>query len=161
MMDAVVYTDILSTFAKLEKLRLLTRLFPKSRILICPSVYKEVKRGESKGMVRFSMTTGFDRIKLELPEKRFVRGIRESRNLSLGDAECISVARNRKCLLLTNDAHSQKLADTLSIPHLSLPSLLRGMWTNNITSKNRLDELIKEIERRDRIVIKNKALIFA
>ncbi len=44
-MDVVIDTDVLSAFAKINKLELLQRLFPKSAIILAPNVYKEIKKG--------------------------------------------------------------------------------------------------------------------
>jgi predicted nucleic acid-binding protein len=155
-MDVVVDTDILSTFVKLNNVRLLVRLFPKSRVLLCPAVHKDMKRG----FADFSVPTGLHRITLELAEKRLVREMVISRNLGFGDVECMAVAKNRNCMLLTNDAQVVKLANSLSIQHLSLPLLLRALWKNRIVPKERVEALIEEIERKDRIVFRNKSLIF-
>lgn len=159
-MDVVVDTDILSTLAKINRLELLSRIFPKSAILICPSVQREIKKGVELGLLRYSQPANFDRIKLSVAEKRLVKEFREERNLGFGDAECLAVARNRSCLLLTNDGRAERVADSLSIQRLNLPLLLRELWRSNLMSKRRVAILVKEIERKDRMVIKNKALTF-
>ncbi len=159
-MDVVVDTDILSTFAKVKKLALVPRLFPKSRILICPSVNLEIKKGVELGFLRYSHPGHFIAIKLGTRERATVREFREDRNLGPGDAECLAVARNRECLLLTNDRKAEKAADSLSIDHLNLPLLLRELWRSHVMSKSRLAKLMDEIERKDNVIIKNKELIF-
>lgn len=93
-------------------------------------------------------------------ERATVREFREDRNLGSGDAECLSVARNRKCLLLTTDQKAEKAADSLSIDHLNLPLLLRELWRSHVMPKSRVVKLIDEIERKDNVVIKNRELIF-
>ncbi len=159
-MDVVVDTDILSTFAKVNKLRLLSAVFPKSRILICPSVNSEIKKGAELGLLRYSHPPHFLAIKLGAREKATAREVREALNLGLGDAECLAVARNRNCLLLTNDRKTEKAADSLSIDHLSLPLLLRELWRSHVAPKSRVVKLMDEIERKDNVVIKNRELIF-
>ena len=50
-MDVVIDTDMLSTFVKIGKAGLLTRLFPKSKILVCPAVYSEIKKAVILGIL--------------------------------------------------------------------------------------------------------------
>jgi len=156
-MDVVIDTDILSTFAKINKLELLPRLFSKSTILLTPSVSKEIKKGVKLGIISWRPIGS--RIKLGLSEKRLVREIRERRRLGFGDAECVAVAKYRNCLLITNDRYAEVEADFLSVNHINLPLLLRELWKSNVMPKQQIVELIKEIEIKDRIAIKNKGLI--
>jgi predicted nucleic acid-binding protein len=158
-MDAVVDNDILSTFAKINKLRLLTRLFWNSRILICPSVNLEIRKGVALGLLTYSHPPRFSAIKLGTRERAIARELREASNLGLGDAECLAVARNRNCLLLTNDRKAEKVANSLSIDYLGLPLLLRELWKSHVMSKSRVTKLLDEIERKDNVVIRNRELI--
>jgi len=160
-MDVVVDTDILSTFLKTRKLRLLTRLFAKSRILVCPSVNSEIRRGVGMGVLRYSRKPALTSIRLSKTEREIARELGEDRNLGSGDAECLAVARHRKCLLLTNDRKVGKAADSASIEHLNLPLVLREIWKNNVIPKSRVFKLMEEIEQKDNVVIKNKELIFS
>jgi predicted nucleic acid-binding protein len=159
-MDIVVGTDILSTFAKVNKLGLLPKLFSKSRIFICPSVNLEIKKGVELGLLPYSHPSQFLAIRLGAREKAMARQFREALNLGSGDAECLTVARNRNCLLLTNDRKAKKAADSLSIDHLNLPLLLRELWRRHILPKSRVVELMDEIERKDNVIIKNRDMIF-
>jgi predicted nucleic acid-binding protein len=159
-MDVVVDTDILSTFAKVNKLKLLSRLFSKWRILICPSVNLEIKKGVELGLLRYSHPPHCIPIKLNTREKATAREVRVALNLGSGDAECLAVARNRNCLLLTNDRKAEKAADSLSIDYLNLPLLLRELWRSRVMPRSRVLELMNEIERKDNVIIKNRNLIF-
>ncbi len=158
-MDVVIDTDVLSTFAKINKLELLQRPFPKSAIILTPNVYKEIKKGVKLGIVKYSQPARFYRIKLDLSEKRLIREIRERRKIGSGDAECIAVAKQRNCLLITNDHEVEAEADLLSVRYLNLPLLLRELWKSKVIQKHQVVELMKEIEEKDRVVIKNKGLI--
>lgn len=162
-MDVVADTDILSTFLKVKKPRLLQRLFPKSNILICPSVNLEIRKGMELGILGYSLmtrSTRFVAIKLGTAEQEVARGFREDTSLGSGDAECLAVARNRRCLLLTNDRNVERTADSLSIEHLNLPLLLRELWRSDLMTKSRVAKLVEEIEQKDNLVFKGKELIF-
>ncbi len=159
-MDVVVDTDVLSTFIKINKVDLLRRVFPKSTVLVAPAVDKEIKNGVRLGILTYSQPAGFSAVKLSLPEKRLAREIREKTKLGFGEVQCIAVAKIRKCLLVTNDAEVEREADSLSIQRINLPLLLRELWKRNIMSKQQVAILIEEIQKKDRVVIKNKGLIF-
>ncbi|MGI0087156.1 MAG: hypothetical protein ACREBI_04240 [Nitrosotalea sp.] len=159
MNHVVIDTDILSTFIKVDRVNLLERLFVKSKILLTPSVYGELKTGQKVGMIKLTFGARFSRIKLELAEKRTVREIR-NRKLSTADLECIAVAKCRRCILVTNDSDVEKEADYLDIEHLNLPGILRLFWRSDMMTKARVNELIDDIEEKDRIIIKNKSVIF-
>lgn len=72
----------------------------------------------------------------------------------------MAVARNRNCLLLTNDRKVGKAADSVSIDHLSLPLLLRELWRSHVMPKSRVAKLMDEIETKDNVIIKNREMIF-
>lgn len=157
-MDVVIDADILSTFAKINGLELLQRLFSKSAIIVTPSVRREIRRAQALGIIDH-IRLG-EKVRLTLAEKKLVGEIREGGEVAIADAECLAVAKNRKCLLLTNDRRVQREAVSLSVGHLSLPLLLREMWRERVVPKQRVVDLMEEIEKKDRIVIKNKEEIF-
>jgi predicted nucleic acid-binding protein len=161
MTHVVVDTDIMSTFIKTGKLNLLETLFVRSTILLTPSVYSELKTGQKVGMIKLSPSPIFSKIKLELAEKRAAKELRDRRKTSIADSECIAVAKNRRCLLVTNDRYTEKEADHLAIEHINLPGILRLLWKSKIMTKSQVNELINNIEKKDRIVIRNKNMIFA
>jgi predicted nucleic acid-binding protein len=159
-MDVVVDADILSTFAKINNVRLLPKLFRKSNMFICPSVSPEIQKGIQLRLLKFSYPAHFLRIKLGVREKQTCMEIKDARNVSSGDAESLAVAKSRNCVLLTNDRKVQKIADSLSVNHLNLALLLRELWAHHVMTKAEVARLADEIERKDRIIIKRKELIF-
>lgn len=157
-MHVVIDTDILSTFVKTGKTGLLHRLFPKSKILLCPAVHSQISGAVKLGIVD-SIPASFSRIELALSEKRLAQEIGERTALGAADIECLTVAKSRDCLLLSNDRQVVNEAFSLGVDHLSLPLLLRELWKYGVLSKAGVVKLVDEIERKDRIVIKNKGLI--
>ncbi len=158
-MDVVIDTDILSTFVKVGKTGLLHRLFPKSRILLCPAVHSEISRAVKLGIVD-SVPASVSRIELALSEKRLAREIGERTALGAADIECLAVAKSRECLMLTNDRQVANETLSIAVNQLGLPLLLRELWKSGVLSKAGVVKLVDEIERKDRIAIKNKGLIF-
>lgn len=157
-MDVVIDTDILSTFVKTGKTRLLHRLFPKSRILLCPSVLSETSKAVKLGILD-SIPSSFASVELTSSKRSLAKGIAARTALGAADIECLSVARSRNCLMLSNDRHVGNETLSLGVEHLSLPLLLRELWKTGTLSKPDVAKLVDEIERKDRIVIKNKGLI--
>ena len=158
-MDVVVDTDVLSTLTKVGKTSLLHELFPKSNILLCPSVRSEISRAAKLGILD-SEPASFSNVELTLSEKHAAREMRERRSLGGADVECLAVAKGRDCLLLSNDNQLGKEAISLGVDRLSLPLLLREFWKARVLSKAEAAILADEIEKKDRIVIKNKHLLF-
>ncbi len=157
-MDVVIDTDILSTFVKVGKTGLLHRLFPKSRILLCPAVHSEISRAVKLGIVD-SVPASFSRIELATSEKRLAQEIGERVALGAADIECLAVAKNRRCLMLTNNRQAANEASSLGVELLSLPLVLRELRRSGMLSKAATAKLVDEIERKDKIVIKKKGLI--
>ena len=154
-MDVVIDTDILSTFCKINKLELLQRLFHRSTIIIAPSVYKEIREAVQSGLLSYSPPARFSRIKLDPAERSLAKEIHERRRLGQGDCECIAISKQRKCLLLTNDQQAQREADSLYIEYISLLLVLRELWKTDIMTRDQTIGLAKEIEDKDKIVIKD------
>ena len=63
-------------------------------------------------------------------------------------------------MLLTNDRKAEKVADSLSIDHLSLSLLLRELRRRHVVARSGVLKLMDEIERKDNVVIKNRELVF-
>ena len=158
-MDVVIDTDILSTFCKIGKLELLQRLFRKSTMIIAPSVYKEIPMAMKSGLLTYSRPARFSRVKLEPAERKLAREIHQRKRLGEGDCECIAIAMERKSLLLTNDQHAQKEASAHHIEYLDLPLVLRELWKTRIMKRERVLDLVAEIQDKDNIVIDNLGLI--
>ena len=158
-MDVVIDTDILSTFCKIGKLELLQRLFRKSTMIIAPSVYKEIPMAMKSGLLTYSRPARFSRVKLEPAERKLAREIHQRKRLGEGDCESIAIAMERKSLLLTNDQHAQKEASAHHIEYLDLPLVLRELWKTRIMKRERVLDLVAEIQDKDNIVIDNLGLI--
>lgn len=158
-MDVVVDTDVLSTFLKVGRPDLLLRLFPKSKILLCPSVESEIGKAVERGLVG-PVPSDFSPIELARPERKLAAEIGERPALGSADCECLAVARSKGCLLLSNDKRVRSEALSLGVESMSLPLVLRELWRTRVMRKEDVANLADEIERRDTVVIKNRELIF-
>lgn len=154
-MHVVIDTDILSAFCKIDKLELLGRLFHNSRILISPSVHKEIKIAATNGKLDYRPLPTFSRVTLTRPERKMARDMWVKKRLGLGDCECLAIAYERKCALLTNDRQTQSAAESLSVDYMSLPLMLRELYVTGISSRDQIRDLVGQIERKDNVRIKN------
>jgi predicted nucleic acid-binding protein len=159
-MDVVVDTDVLSTLTKVGKTALLQQLFPKSNIILCPSVQSEISKAVKLGILD-SAPANFSQVELTQSEKNVAKEIGGRTSLGGADIECLAVSKSRDCLLLSNDKQVGNEAISLGVERLSLPMLLREFWKAGILQKAEVARLADEIERKDRIVIRNKHLLLS
>ena len=159
-MDVVVDTDILSTLTKVGKTALLQQLFPKSEIILCPSVQSEISKAVKLGILD-STPANFSQVELTPSERNVAEGMAGRTSLGGADIECLAGSKSRDCLLLSNDKPVGNAAISLGVERLSLPMLLREFWKAGVLQKAEVARLADEIERKDRIVIRNKHLLFS
>lgn len=60
----------------------------------------------------------------------------------------------------TNDKRARNVCRERHIACLDLPGILRALWVRHVLSKKRVQELLRQIEAEEGIVIKNKSEIF-
>ena len=92
MMDVVVDTDILSTLSKVGKTALLQQLFPKSKIILCPSVQSEISRAVKLGILD-SEPANFSQVELTQSEKNVAKEMGGRTSLGGADIECLTVSK--------------------------------------------------------------------
>ena len=162
-MDAIADTDILSTFSKINKLNLLKRLFPKSKIYFSSRSEIELLKAKKLGYKFIEPVLAFKPIKLLLNESErleFKKLSEIKKSLSLADVESLVLAKFRNLVILTNDIKMQKEADKQSIFYFNLPMILRELWKQGILEKEGVSKLISQIEKEDNMVILDKETIF-
>ncbi len=162
-MDLIVDTNILSTFAKLDRIGLLKQLFPKSQLYVPPSVNKEIIQVEKMGydFIKNARKGGeLKVIGLTREESKKVRAIRKtSRVLGVAEIECLVLAESRGMVVLSNDSKVKSEASKRGVEYLDLPMILRFCWKSGVWGKEEVVSLIDEIESKDRIRIVNKKMI--
>ncbi|MDI6792790.1 MAG: hypothetical protein QME81_08000 [bacterium] len=160
-MTSIVFdTDIISTFSKIQRLELLEDLFPQSDFCIPPAVQNDLIRAEEAGYVftdylwsanLFKVVT-CSQDEIELISKLSI----ERRTLGLGEITSIAVAKHRNWLMVTNDEAAKKECDRQGVRYIDLTVILGSLWRNEILSKEEVSKLIDEIEKKDRVRIKNR-----
>ncbi|MBC8183142.1 hypothetical protein H8E88_18720 [candidate division KSB1 bacterium] len=160
----IVDTNIISTFCRVDKLSLLFKLFPKQKFGIPAAIFNEIIKAVQTGYSFLEKINHFiesDELKLlsltadELLSKQYLPD-----SFGAGDLECIIISQRQSHILLTNDKRMRNYCLSNNIVVYDLPAVLRTMWKNGIISKNRLKNLVCEIEEKDNILIKNKEEIY-
>ncbi len=160
MMSLVFDTDIISTFGKIKRLDLLKDLFPNTRFFIPPSVYNELFKARERGyeFVDYVIESGILEVaSLNKEELELLSELKEERrSLGLGELEGASICKHREYILVTNDRAAKKVCDQYGIEFIDLRMILKSLLIAEILTDNELKALIYEIERRDRVTIKDK-----
>lgn len=160
----LIDTDILSTFAKIERLDLLFQVFKGKSLCVSPSVFQEICNGINDG---YSSLAGILRLVhnreiriLPLTEAEIMAGYSLPQSFGMGETDSLIICKHRGLPLATNDKRVTKFCETEGIRYIALNALLRMLWKNSILDKEAVKGLICEIEKKDRIVIPKQGEIF-
>ena len=157
-------TNILSTFGIIGKLELLFKIFRNGPICISPNVLFEIKKAHSFGYSYASSV-----LKLIEDEKIVLISITETELLlsyelpssfGLGERDSIVIAKQRNFVFVTNEKKIINYCNREKIVCLQLNKLLRYLFIEGIMDKENINDLINDIESKDKLKIKNKEEIF-
>ena len=70
--------------------------------------------------------------------------------------EGVSICKHREYVLVTNDITAKKVCDQYGIKIIDLSMILKSLLEVKILMSDELGALIDEIERKDRVIIKDK-----
>lgn len=157
-------TNILSTFALIDKLILLLDLFKEEQLSISPNVFNEITEAQTAGYAHADkilelIKTG--KITCLTPTKNeLLFSMDLPMNFGAGERDSLAMARERNLVLLTNERKVINYCQKEGIECIWLEKLLRFLWRDNLLSKGQVEELIKEIELKDKVVITSRDEIF-
>jgi predicted nucleic acid-binding protein len=151
----VADTNILSTFARIQRLELLPIVVANHALYLSPAVVKELHAGLNKGLgflqpIVDGLTNGigFFAVELTIEEKNFVDTLPSS--LNAGEKECIAICALRAGgKLLTNDKRAHNYCRENRLPSLDLKLILRRLWQVGHYTKEEVRALMDEIERSE------------
>ncbi|MGH9803042.1 MAG: PIN domain-containing protein [Blastocatellia bacterium] len=159
----VADTNILSTFARIQRLDLLFTVAETDELFLTPSVVSEIKVGLRKGLAflqpivdGLSGEAGFSVLDLTDDERNLAGTLPTS--LNAGERECIAICAERSGgKLFTNDKRARNYCQANRIPCLDLKLILRRLWQAGHCTKDEVRSLIEEIERSEpEFIIKGK-----
>ena len=150
-MKFVADTDILSTFARIQRLDILKKI--SDGVVIPQAVRAELARGNID--VRHLDPDFVTLTKDELKNLK-----KTDNSLDRGERECFVIARNRRLPLASSETIVHKLCKKEGIGYLTLPRILRSAITEGVITRQEARKLIDTIEEEEHTVIKNKNEIF-
>ena len=159
-----VDTDVLSTFAKIERLPLLFSVFDQETLNIASAVENEIKRGISKGFRFFDefvtlQTQG--RIRTYHPtsvDRAFMRSLPQT--LNAGERESMATCKRLTATFASNEGRVMHHCQANGIHCLNLVDILRLLWELKILTQTDVRKVITEIETEDRLKFRTTAPIF-
>ena len=164
MMNIIFDADILSTFAKVDAIHYLEKLFTNDRLLVTPAVYTELKVPKEYGYDYPDQIFNSDRFELvqingeEINE--FKSKLLEVKSVHSGELEAIIIAKNRGFMFSSNDTKALKYAVSQGVSVLHFHSILRALWKFGVLTQKEVRELIGIMEIKDNMEVRNTDLIF-
>ena len=159
-------TNVISTFARVVALDHVRQLVNADRLYVTPATFNELRRAVDAGcdflvpaLAAIHAGTELDLVELRREEVLAAKDLPGS--LGAGEAESIAVCLNRRgTQLLTNDKRARNFCREHAIACLDLPGILRALWVRRVLSKKQVEELLRQIETEEGMVVKNKDEIF-
>lgn len=153
--------DISSAFAKIDKLKLLKKLFSDYEILIAPEVYEEI-------IAPLAYNYSFplkiiESFNIAIPGKEDIEEYKKlllETDIGKGELESIIICRNRNYIFASMDSKALNFAKEQGVKTLSLHSILKSFLISNILTKEDVKKIIREIEEKDKTTILNQECIF-
>lgn len=160
-------TNILSSLAAGDALATLRRLYPKSRLLIPPTVQQELQSGFDRGKTYLQpVLQAIAKQQIEvvsLSAEEELQTFLYPSHLAAGEREAIALAQSRKALLLSNDGDAIRYCKQYQLVVVSLVNLLRLFWSEGLLSQDEVRDLIARMKHVETLTLTPKALakIFA
>ncbi len=154
-MDIILDCDIVSTLAKIDRIELLLGLFKNNRLVIPNAVYVELLEAEKMGF-SFPRKVFNSKIELATMSQRELGDFEKTAKnpkIHSGEAEGISIARNRQGVFLTNDKVAVKFCEQEDIAVLDLKDMLKLVARKRIVNETEMMQIIKDLEIKDNTVI--------
>lgn len=157
-------TNVLSTFAKIDRLALLVRLFEHAQIGVVPAVYEELRAGVTSGYGALqSAITLIEQGQIALlaptAQEIFEKDALPD-SFDAGERETVAVAKARGYQVLTNETQVKNWCKRAGMEYWDLPGVLRALWRMDFLTKEQARELIAQIEAKDRVIFRNQEEIF-
>lgn len=157
-------TDILSVFAKIQRLPLLFSVFNQAPLNIAPAVENEIKTGISKGF-QFSQDImalhSQGRIQTRHPtvaDQSFLATLTQT--LGAGERESMAICKRLIATLASNERRVMHHCRANGIHCINLAEILRALWELRILTQADVRRVITEIEAKDNLKFRTTDPIF-
>jgi predicted nucleic acid-binding protein len=156
---------MIGTFTLLAEMDLLFALFAGDELRVTPAVYTELVAGLREGrqflQPAVAMVESGRLSLLTLTAAEVVAASRLPASLNAGEAESISLCQARGAALVTNDRRARNFCRAENVEVFDLIDIFRALWKLKICSKQKVRQLVADIENKERMVIKRQREIFA
>jgi predicted nucleic acid-binding protein len=151
----VLDCDLTSTFAKVNRIDLLEKLFSDDQLVIMASVYNELLEVKQYGFdfPDKVMQSSIGLINIQREERGIFEDFLQDYRIHLGEAEGIAIAKCRNGVFITNDSRAVEFCKEKGVKVLNLKDILRRISVVKIINKEEMVKLIEDIADKDRTFI--------
>ena len=156
-------TDILSMFGKIGRADLLIELFPETDLIITFEVYNELLRAKEAGydFVGDVLEQGFNVIHLDSKLIKVYEQKREElKNIHAGELTSILLCKRENMAFATNDSKAKRFCTENGVEWLDIVDILRLCYLKRVLDEREIENMIRDIEEKDRTRITRKEEIF-
>lgn len=152
----VLDTDILSMFAKIDSINLLSLLF-EEKAVITPRIRDEILAPLSYGYT-FPQAVVSTIKTVPLTHEALEEYVRDQEDVTLGrgELEAIAYCKAEKCTFVTNDRKAREFAKAEGVSVISLQALLKALWKKELKTKEEVREIFKRIREADNLLVKKE-----
>ena len=144
---------------------LLFALFAEDELGVAPAVYAELVVGVREGreflQPALEMVESGELTLVVLTAKEVVQRLGLPTSLDAGEAESIALCQSRGAALVTNDRRARNFCQAEGLEVFDLIDVLRALWKLRVCSKQKVRQLVVDIETKEGMIIKRKGEIFA
>ncbi|MGC1122797.1 MAG: hypothetical protein WBA22_17080 [Candidatus Methanofastidiosia archaeon] len=161
-MDFIVDTDVVSMFCKIEKIALLKRIFPYSKIYITQETTRELERAKKLGFDYLDDVAEIISV-IELDKEVFEKSKKIAKNnekLHLTEIYGILLCKKKRMIMVTNDKVAKEFCRSIDVAWMDIVEILRFGFVKKRINKDESWKIIGEIEEKDKTRIKNAERIF-
>jgi len=160
----LVDTNIISTFAKIDRLELLFEVFKQRILYISPNVFQELKDARDKRydfveLIFELLQSGKLKI-LPLEEDEYMSMLQLPKYFGKGELDSIAICTRRNCTFLSNERKVTRFCEENEIDHFDLNGILKALWRFDIVSREDVVQIINEMEEKDNLKIVSREEIF-
>ena len=137
-------TDFLSSFAKIDELKLVFRVFKTKEIVITESVHNELKEAPVFDLLLTYFSAKENKI---IIKKVSAKDVPE--NLGTGERESITLAKDKRARLLMDDRDAGKYAEKVDVKVIDIPSFLFYCKEKKILNTSQLKTIISKLKSKD------------
>ncbi len=159
-----VDTDVLSIFAKIQKLSLLFVVFHQDQLNIATAVENEIKVASSKGfhfahqIIELKTQGQIRTHHLTSADQEFMHSLPQT--LDAGERESMALCKRLTAILASNERRVMHHCNTNHILCINLTQILQALWELKILTQTDVRKVITEIETKDNLKFRTTEPIF-